>query len=100
MCSDTEMEISLMNQIRRSRGEGEDFQLGYLLPWTVWPEGSQELPAGFGDQDKAMDGKKKIWGEDLCDPLEITTQMEWAIAGVLQIQESGWGMNFKEMKEE
>lgn len=42
-----------------------------------------------------MGGKKKIWGEDLCDPLEITTQMEWAIAGVLQISESGWGMDFR-----
>lgn len=38
--------------------------LAYLLCWP----GSQRVPAGVGDWNKAMG---EVGGENLCDPLEI-----------------------------
>lgn len=39
---------------------GKDLQLVYLVPWSVWPVGSQEVPVGVGAWRKAFGRQNEV----------------------------------------
>lgn len=52
------------------RREVEDLCLSYPLCRLKWSMGS----VGFGGLDKAIKNMRKVWGEDLHDPLEMEAE--------------------------
>lgn len=64
--------------IQSSWVRGEELQWAYLLPWLIWPEGTQGV---------AVDVEMKQWwggGEDVCDSLRRGWKQEAIAGGLLQ----------------
>lgn len=47
-------------EIGFGRDRSQDLQLASLLPWPEWPVCSQGVPAGGGDWDKVLSGRKEL----------------------------------------
>lgn len=44
--------MSLCDWTWRNGGRGKVLQVVYMFPWSEWPVGSQEVPAGVGGWDE------------------------------------------------
>lgn len=64
---DTRAGCKDLEELRESVG----LQLGYLLPWLEWSEGSLGIPVGVRGWNKAVSWARKFKEKYLCDLLQV-----------------------------